>query len=101
MAGNRSFQVNPGWQVFLTDLGIRPPNLLRRAGLPEDIWGRAKVVPNATRKELARHYVKTSDLTGAEIPLGRRCNQVRPHNQAGYFPPAPDAVPEPPIPFAS
>jgi hypothetical protein len=66
MAGSRSFQVNPGWQVLLADLGIRPPNVLRRAGLPEDIWGRANAVLNAPREELARHYLKTSDLTGGE-----------------------------------
>jgi AraC-like DNA-binding protein len=44
MAKCNSFPVNPGWQVLLTDLGIRPADVLRRAGLPEDILGREKAV---------------------------------------------------------
>jgi AraC-like DNA-binding protein len=42
MARSHSFTVQPGWRVLLTDLGIRPANVLRRAGLPEDLLGRAK-----------------------------------------------------------
>jgi AraC-like DNA-binding protein len=44
VARNNSFQVHPGWQVLLLDLGIHPANVLRRAGLPEDILGRSKAV---------------------------------------------------------
>jgi AraC-like DNA-binding protein len=42
MARSHSFQVNPAWQVLLNDLGIHPANVLRRAGLPEDILVRSK-----------------------------------------------------------
>ena len=44
MARSNSFPVNPGLRVLLNDLGIRPANVLRRAGLPEDVLGRAKAV---------------------------------------------------------
>jgi AraC-like DNA-binding protein len=44
MARSHSFAVNPGWQILLADLGIQPANVLRRAGLPEDLFGRAKAM---------------------------------------------------------
>lgn len=37
-----SFTVHPGWRVLLTDLGLHPSNVLRRAGLPDDLFGREK-----------------------------------------------------------
>lgn len=36
----RTYAVNPGWAALLTDLGIDRANLLRRAGLPEDLFAR-------------------------------------------------------------
>jgi AraC-like DNA-binding protein len=39
---NHSFPVSPGWRILLGDLGLVPANVLRRAGLPEDIFSRAK-----------------------------------------------------------
>jgi AraC-like DNA-binding protein len=44
MANMSSYTVNPGWRLLLTDLGIRPDNVLRRAGLPGDLFGREKAV---------------------------------------------------------
>lgn len=35
------FPVNPGWVLVLRDLGIRPENVMRRAGLPDDHLTRA------------------------------------------------------------
>lgn len=37
-----TFTVNPGWRVLLTDLGLNTGNVLRRAGLPDDLFGREK-----------------------------------------------------------
>lgn len=42
MPRSHTFAVSPGWQVLLTDLGLRPANILRRAGLPDDLLGRTK-----------------------------------------------------------
>jgi AraC-like DNA-binding protein len=36
------YAVNPGWRVILNDLGLSPADILRRAGLPGDLFGRAK-----------------------------------------------------------
>jgi AraC-like DNA-binding protein len=44
MARVHSFTVNPGWRVLLNDIGLHPGSVLRRAGLPEDIFGRPKAV---------------------------------------------------------
>ena len=37
-----SFAVNPGWSVLMTDLGIEPANVLRRADLPGDLLSRGR-----------------------------------------------------------
>lgn len=42
MANVNTFTINPGWRLLLSDLGIRPVNVLRRAGLPDDVFGRTK-----------------------------------------------------------
>lgn len=36
----KTFAVNPGWGVLMADLGIAPANVLRRAGLPGDLFSR-------------------------------------------------------------
>jgi AraC-like DNA-binding protein len=36
------FTVNPGWRIVLLDAGLNPTNVLRRAGLPDDLFGREK-----------------------------------------------------------
>lgn len=40
MSQPREFAVQPGWRILLTDLGIRPSDVLRRAGLPDDLFTR-------------------------------------------------------------
>lgn len=40
LARGHSFPVNPRWQVLLADLGLGPADVLRRAGLPEDLFRR-------------------------------------------------------------
>ena len=40
MARNATFPVDPGWRPLLKDLGIRSDTLLRRAGLPEELFTR-------------------------------------------------------------
>jgi AraC-like DNA-binding protein len=42
MTRKKVFAVNPGWRIILTDLGIRPDNILRHAGLPHDLFSREK-----------------------------------------------------------
>jgi AraC-like DNA-binding protein len=36
------YTVNPGWRIVLLDAGLNPTNILRRAGLPDDLFGRKK-----------------------------------------------------------
>jgi AraC-like DNA-binding protein len=36
----KGFAFHPGWRILLTDLGIRPADVLRRAGLPDDLFTR-------------------------------------------------------------
>lgn len=42
------FSVQPGWKVFITDLGVNPAHVLRLAGLPADLFARkdAKMTPS-------------------------------------------------------
>jgi AraC-like DNA-binding protein len=42
MTNANTYTVDPGWRLLLNDLGIRPGNVLRRAGLPGDLFGREK-----------------------------------------------------------
>jgi AraC-like DNA-binding protein len=46
MTQNKLIAVNPGWRIMLTDLGIHPANVLRLAGLPDDLLTREKVTLN-------------------------------------------------------
>lgn len=62
-----AFTLPPGWRILLKDLGIRPADVLRRAGLPDDLLTRFQHVLDSTREELARHYLTSSRLSGAEI----------------------------------
>ena len=43
MNPDREFCVNPGWALLLTDAGISVRNVLRRAGLPRDLFTRASM----------------------------------------------------------
>jgi len=44
-----SFSLNPGWRVLITDLGIAPASVLRRAGLPGDLFSRGPTALAADR----------------------------------------------------
>ncbi len=46
MSGSNVYTVSPGWKVLLSDLGIQPIGVLRRAGLPEDLFVRKNAVLN-------------------------------------------------------
>jgi AraC-like DNA-binding protein len=40
----KNWNVHPGWKLLLNDVGINPANLLRRAGLPGDLFVREKAM---------------------------------------------------------
>lgn len=40
MTRNAGYAVSPSWKVMLHDLGVDPGNVLRRAGLPQDLLSR-------------------------------------------------------------
>lgn len=40
MSAGRLFPVEPAWAALMRDLGLRPADVLRRAGLPEDLLNR-------------------------------------------------------------
>ena len=42
------FAINPGWRILLRDVGVDAGNLLRRAGLPGDLFSRERVVLDTT-----------------------------------------------------
>lgn len=41
--GSTTFPIEPGWRPLLKDLGIRVDHLLRRAGLPADLFAREQI----------------------------------------------------------
>ncbi len=41
---SRTWNVGPGWRVMLTDAGLVPADVLRRAGLPDDLLSRAQAL---------------------------------------------------------
>mgnify|MGYP001046613247 CR=1 FL=1 len=46
MANVNSYSVSPGWKLLARDLGIQLGNVLRRADLPGDLFGREKAFLN-------------------------------------------------------
>ena len=38
MMSNRTWNVGAGWRLMLTDVGLVPADVLRRAGLPDDLF---------------------------------------------------------------
>ncbi len=44
MSSANVFTVNPGWRILLNDLGLHPLEVLRKAGLPEDLFSRKDAV---------------------------------------------------------
>jgi AraC-like DNA-binding protein len=43
MTQARTFPVEAGWRTLLKDLGVKPADVMRRAGLPEDLLTRSQV----------------------------------------------------------
>ena len=46
MAVGNAYKINPGWRLILRDIGLNPADVLRRAGLPDDLFGREKAAIN-------------------------------------------------------
>lgn len=44
---SKGWPVGPGWRVMLTDAGINPTDVLRRAGLPDDLLARQTLLGSA------------------------------------------------------
>ncbi|EOD1043548.1 TPA: AraC family transcriptional regulator ligand-binding domain-containing protein [Citrobacter farmeri] len=42
MARNRTFSLNIGWRALLKDAGLTPPDILRKAHLPDDTFSKAE-----------------------------------------------------------
>ena len=42
MSKSCNYKINPMWGILLSDLGLRPADVLRRAGLAEDLFARDK-----------------------------------------------------------
>ncbi len=42
MARTKHYDINPTWALMLNDIGLRPADILRRAGLAEDLFARDK-----------------------------------------------------------
>ena len=40
MTAENTYIVNPGWRLILRDLGLRPVDVLGRAQLRDDLFGR-------------------------------------------------------------
>lgn len=43
----QAFKITSNWQIILRDLGLQPGNVLRRAGLPADLFARARATVSA------------------------------------------------------
>jgi len=77
-----AFALHPGWRIVLKDLGIRPADVLRRAGLPDDLLTRESVSLGT-----AQYFAfwrgleeEAADLFGFEsalfVPTGTMANQI-------------------------
>lgn len=58
------YVVDPGWRILLTDLGLQPGDLLRRAGLPEDLLARSDA------GLAAADYYRLWEVLAAEVGPG-------------------------------
>ncbi len=68
MSRNQFFYLDIGWQALLKDLGLRPEHVLRRAGLPEDLFSRH--APRLTTDEYFRLWRSMEAEAGdAMFPL--------------------------------
>ena len=73
MTNSNGFAVNPGWRVLLKDVGINVTNILRRAGLPDDLFSRENTM--LSTDEYFRFWKGIEEE--ADDPL-LRCMQTRP-----------------------
>ncbi len=73
MNTTNTYTVGPGWRVFLTDLGLNPANVLKRAGLPGDLFGRQRAA--LYTDEYFRMWDAIADELG-EPPLPQRVAQA-------------------------
>ena len=68
MSSGNVYTVNPGWRILLNDLGIHPIEVLRRAGLPEDLFSRENAVLN-TAEYFRFWYVLEESANDPLLPL--------------------------------
>lgn len=62
----RPFTIDPVWTACLNGLVSRPAGLLRRAGLPEDLFRRAR--PTVSPDGMHRLFAALSEAVGGEAP---------------------------------
>ena len=66
------FTISPAWRLVLVDLGIRPANVLRRAGLPGDLLTRSRMsLPTAAYFRLWEALAAEADDPELPIKIGR------------------------------
>lgn len=68
MARNRTFSLNIGWRTLLKDVGLTPPDILRKAHLPDDTF--SKVESGLDTEEYIRlwHAIETG-MNNPAFPL--------------------------------
>ena len=62
----RPFVIDLGWDTLLADLGVRPADLLRAAGLPEDLLSRPR--PTVSSEDFGRLFAALAHAIGGEAP---------------------------------
>lgn len=68
MARNRTFSLNIGWKALLKDAGLQPGLVLRRAGLPDDVFSRPE--RGLTTEEYCRFWLALEkEANDASFPL--------------------------------
>lgn len=83
----RPFLLNGGWDALLREIGMRPGDLLRIAGLPEDLFRRQR--RSVSPEGLCRLFAAVAEVTGEDAPglvLGHAASEpvFRPELMAAY-----------------
>ncbi|WP_225182404.1 AraC family transcriptional regulator [Pectobacterium aroidearum] len=65
MTRSEIFFLNAGWKILLKDLGVRPVNVIRRAGLPDDLLSRSAV--GLSTAEYFRFWQGLEEEVGAPL----------------------------------
>lgn len=68
MARNRTFSLNIGWRTLLKDVGLTPPDILRKAQLPDDTFSRAENGLDAEEYIRLWHAIETG-MSNPAFPL--------------------------------